>query len=219
MDEVKERGYKIISVTNHSENYKRMVGHLENDTATVKSPSRYPAHLDNLMIDIETLGRTPNAVIIEIAAVQFNPRTGQTGKSINLQIDQQSCVDLGLQIDEDTVEWWSNQKHHYQWRITNPIHLKVALIQLTDFIKQSVGEDGQVWANGTDFDIAILRNAYDKCQMDFPYPYYNSRDVRTISKMYPHIRDEYAREGAHDPLADCLYQIGYLCQTLKMFAP
>jgi len=36
--------------------------------------------MDNIMVDIETLGNKSNSVILSIAAVYFDLQTGKTGK-------------------------------------------------------------------------------------------------------------------------------------------
>jgi hypothetical protein len=43
----------------------------------------------------------------------------------------------------------------------------------------------EVWANGTDFDLVILRNAFERTGIRCPWAYYKGRDYRTVRKLFP----------------------------------
>ena len=58
------------------------------------------------MVDIETLGVSNNSVILSLAAVEFNKSTGETGKKFYKKISIESCLEAGLVIDADTLQWW-----------------------------------------------------------------------------------------------------------------
>ena len=67
------------------------------------------------MIDLETLGSTPDSVILSIAAVKFDPFDDYQDRGItpdqlptlNILVDIDSQTDR--RIDESTVAWWSQQ--------------------------------------------------------------------------------------------------------------
>ena len=61
------------------------------------------------MIDIETLATSNDAALVSIAAVRFDLKTGIVGDSVYFKIDKQSCIDYGLRVDADTVDWWMKQ--------------------------------------------------------------------------------------------------------------
>jgi hypothetical protein len=186
---------------------------IPNPRVLPKPPSRRKPW--SLMIDLETLGRLPDSVIIEIAVQQFDLQSGALGKSLYLQVDKESCLEYGLKIEPETKQWWAEQEVHYSERIKEPMPLPMALRLLKTFIKNSIGKESTVWSKGTDFDIAILRTAYDKVGIPFPYEYYMTRDVRTIMKLRPELNVKTERGTVHDPKADCRFQINCLLKTLR----
>lgn len=171
--------------------------------------------MNNIMIDIETLSTEFDAVILSIAAVRFDISTGIKSDNFYTKIDKQSCVDVGLKIDPDTVDWWMNQEEKARQEFLSTVDrkfLKDALKELSDFIL----EDDKVWSNGSTFNLVILRNAYKACKMDLPWQFYNERDVRTLSDLIPTIKENEPFVGTkHNPLWDCSHQIKYCSKVYK----
>ncbi|HBA8308607.1 TPA: exonuclease, partial [Escherichia coli] len=58
---------------------------------------------DHLMIDLETMGKNPDAPIISIGAIFFDPQTGDMGPEFSKTIDLETA---GGVIDRDTIKWW-----------------------------------------------------------------------------------------------------------------
>ncbi|ENZ6392866.1 RecE family exodeoxyribonuclease, partial [Escherichia coli] len=61
---------------------------------------------DHLMIDLETMGKNPDAPIISIGAIFFDPQTGDMGPEFSKTIDLETA---GGVIDRDTIKWWLKQ--------------------------------------------------------------------------------------------------------------
>ncbi|HGX8966528.1 TPA: RecE family exodeoxyribonuclease, partial [Escherichia coli] len=57
---------------------------------------------DHLMIDLETMGKNPDAPIISIGAIFFDPQTGDMGPEFSKTIDLETA---GGVIDRDTIKW------------------------------------------------------------------------------------------------------------------
>ncbi|EMQ5107480.1 3'-5' exoribonuclease, partial [Shigella boydii] len=114
---------------------------------------------DHLMIDLETMGKNPDAPIISIGAIFFDPQTGDMGPEFSKTIDLETA---GGVIDRDTIKWWLKQSREAQSAImTDEIPLDDALLQLREFIDENSGEFFvQVWGNGANFDNTILRRSY-----------------------------------------------------------
>ncbi|EFG1726831.1 exonuclease, partial [Escherichia coli] len=106
---------------------------------------------DHLMIDLETMGKNPDAPIISIGAIFFDPQTGDMGPEFSKTIDLETA---GGVIDRDTIKWWLKQSREAQSAImTDEIPLDDALLQLREFIDENSGEFFvQVWGNGANFD-------------------------------------------------------------------
>ncbi|HFU8047304.1 TPA: 3'-5' exoribonuclease [Escherichia coli] len=145
----------------------------------ITSTSRVWYHL---MIDLETMGKNPDAPIISIGAIFFDPQTGDMGPEFSKTIDLDTA---GGVIDRDTIKWWLKQSREAQSALlTDEIPLDDALLQLREFIDENSGEFfAQVWGNGANFDNVILRRSYERQGIPCPWRYCNDRDVRTIVEL------------------------------------
>ncbi|EFG3311959.1 exonuclease, partial [Escherichia coli] len=133
----------------------------------------------HLMIDLETMGKNPDAPIASIGAVFFDPQTGEQGPEFSKIIDMGTC---GGTVDISTIEWWLQRSGEARAAIlADRIPLDDALLQLREFIDENSGEFFvQVWGNGANFDNVILRRSYERQEIPCPWRYTNDRDVRTI---------------------------------------
>ncbi|HIA7592071.1 TPA: 3'-5' exoribonuclease domain-containing protein, partial [Escherichia coli] len=150
-----------------------------NSHHNLTSTSRAGIHL---MIDLETMGKNPDAPIISIGAIFFDPQTGDMGPEFSKTVDLETA---GGVIDRDAIKWWLKQSREAQSAImTDEIPLDDALLQLREFIDENSGEFFvQVWGNGANFDNTILRRSYERQGIPCPWRYYNDRDVRTIVEL------------------------------------
>ncbi|MDM4053088.1 3'-5' exoribonuclease [Escherichia coli] len=178
---------------------------------------------DHLMIDLETMGKNPNAPIISIGAIFFDPQTGDMGPEFSKTIDLETA---GGVIDRDTIKWWLKQSREAQSAImTDEIPLDDALLQLREFIDENSGEFFvQVWGNGANFDNTILRRSYERQGIPCPWRYYNDRDVRTIVELGKAIdfdaRTAIPFEGErHNALDDARYQAKYVSAIWQKLIP
>ncbi|EOK1803224.1 3'-5' exoribonuclease [Escherichia coli] len=178
---------------------------------------------DHLMIDLETMGKNPDAPIISIGAIFFDPQTGDMGPEFSKTIDLETA---GGVIDRDTIKWWLKQSREAQSAImTDEIPLDDALLQLREFIDENSGEFFvQVWGNGANFDNTILRRSYKRQGIPCPWRYYNDRDVRTIVELGKAIdfdaRTAIPFEGErHNALDDARYQAKYVSAIWQKLIP
>ena len=178
---------------------------------------------DHLMIDLETMGKNPDAPIISIGAIFFDPQTGDMGPEFSKTIDLETA---GGVIDRDTIKWWLKQSREAQSAVmTDEIPLDDALLQLREFIDENSGEFFvQVWGNGANFDNTILRRSYERQGIPCPWRYYNDRDVRTIVELGKAIdfdaRTAIPFEGErHNALDDARYQAKYVSVIWQKLIP
>ncbi|EIG5738653.1 3'-5' exoribonuclease [Escherichia coli] len=178
---------------------------------------------DHLMIDLETMGKNPDAPIISIGAIFFDTQTGDMGPEFSKTIDLETA---GGVIDRDTIKWWLKQSREAQSAImTDEIPLDDALLQLREFIDENSGEFFvQVWGNGANFDNTILRRSYERQGIPCPWRYYNDRDVRTIVELGKAIdfdaRTAIPFEGErHNALDDARYQAKYVSVIWQKLIP
>ena len=170
--------------------------------------------MTNVMIDIETLGKTQNAVIASIAAVKFNIN-GLKEELYKVCYNYQTTRELDL----PTVKWWMAQSEEAREIFTNKeikvVSLKEALVDLKDFISR----DDNVWANGVLFDIGILEHAFRSEKILFPWTYGKIRCLRGIRAIFPEYEDimnEIRVKVSHNALDDTKCQANALIALAKL---
>jgi inhibitor of KinA sporulation pathway (predicted exonuclease) len=160
------------------------------------------------MIDIETLGTEPGCAILSIGAVHFT--AAGRGETLYRNIDRASCEDAGLEIDEETVKWWSEQDEAAQAVLSGGGGLRDALIDLAAF-----GDPAEEWwANSPKFDMAILKAAYERVDIEPPWEFYELRDVRTVKNL-PGAEIPETQGVEHDALDDARNQAELVAANLQ----
>lgn len=179
-----------------------------------------PIDYVHVMVDLETMGKKNYAPIVAIGAVVFDPATGSIGESFYKVVCLESSVNWGAVIDPSTVIWWLKQSSEARSAIVNDdaIPLQDALLQFREFVSDNVAggsKKAQVWGNGASFDNSILRSSYDCIAEDYPWEYWNDRDVRTMVELGQAIsfdpKTTIPFEGSrHNALADAIHQARYV---------
>lgn len=170
--------------------------------------------MSHIMLDIETLGKR-NCVIVSIGAVKFDVNHGYLEDEFYKEINLQSCIDLGLSINGNTLDWWFKQSPEAISRTfggKQRISIFSALMDFSEFVTK----DDFLWARSPRFDCGVLEDAYVMAGLPIPWDFRKECDVRTIEWLNPKIKQEYKPVGiAHDALDDCRNQIIYTIDTLK----
>jgi len=171
------------------------------------------------MLDIETLGVTPGAIILSIGAVEFDE--SNLGNVFHMGINYEDSVRLGMHVDASTAMWWISQEEaaqagilHITW---NANGLKHVLLAFSEAFKD--WKNKRLWCNGAAFDIPIMAAAHKKVDMIVPWRYSNEMDMRTVKGLVGKTTWEQFKEAptvAHDGLADAISQARTLQRVLKM---
>jgi DNA polymerase III epsilon subunit-like protein len=132
-----------------------------------------------LMVDLETLATTPNAAILTLGAVTFDPNSNRIYDEFYRRVDLESLESLDTYIDDDTVEWWSKQDKSVQDEAFNPEGREPIQSVLEDFYKFCMGSS-KFWSHGATFDIVILENYFKQIGKPFPWNFWDVRDTRTL---------------------------------------
>ena len=156
------------------------------------------------MIDLETLSTNPNAVVLTVCAVKFDPHTQMKPyDEMYFRVDVDSQTALGRHVMQETLDWWGQQPNEVANEAlsdSNRIQLQDALKKINKF---SVGVD-VFWCQGPLFDYAILQNLYTQMEQPVPWQYWQIRDSRTLFNLVP--RESEKRIGLHNALEDCKFQ-------------
>lgn len=173
----------------------------------------------HVMIDTETLGRAPGSVVRSVAAVEFDPRTGETGRQKVWKIDLADSIRYGFKVEASTLKWWMMQSDEARREF-----VEGAETPLEDFLEDFMqfiaatdeGNDFTLWCLQLDFDVAMLRSMYSWYNLNvhgcdeevLPWDFRKVRDVRpymdaldSAGLLPPKVADR------HTPLADCMAQI------------
>lgn len=170
--------------------------------------------MKHVMVDIETLADTNNAVIVTIGAVKFDIETGETGSRFYRIVDIDSCLKAGFEVTGGTIKWWmTNSEESRKEMAKHGQHINAVLNDFSEFLED---EDYHIWANGLRFDTAILENAYRRLDKKVPWNHRKEMDVRTLVAFAPEFKAEAVKnwkETLHNAIDDCLLQIQYCSRT------
>lgn len=172
---------------------------------------------DDLMADLETLGRGPGCVVLSIGAVFFGP--SGLGAEFELFVNVADSLNQGLTKDPETEAWWGRQSEAARQTLrkaeTSPHTLHDALGAFSAFcLQHSSKAQLKLWGNGASFDNAIVAYLYKAAGMDPPWNFWNDRCYRTLKALAsPQIRP--AESGVlHNALDDAKRQADHAQRIL-----
>lgn len=172
--------------------------------------------MNNIMLDLETMGQGPNAAIIAIGAVEFDIISHSLGKEFYAVVDLESSIKCKGVVDGNTVLWWMKQSDEARKAfLQKGIELPTALFDFSMWL-MTASERSKIcmWGNGATFDNVILASAYRNCNLELPWMYYGDRCYRTIKNLNPDIKME--RVGTyHNALDDAKSQAVHLMAMLN----
>ena len=65
--------------------------------------------MNQVMIDVESMGPNPTGALVSIAAVEFDLTTRKMGREFYRKVALATSVKLGMRMDPGTVIWWLGQ--------------------------------------------------------------------------------------------------------------
>jgi DNA polymerase III alpha subunit (gram-positive type) len=167
--------------------------------------------MNDVMIDIETLGLSADATILSIAAVEFDRYTGDIG---SYAFDMVDLCGQDRRVCTKTLKWWAQQSPGmFAKAINGERHIVSVLASLAEFIPDKC----LVWSQGIDFDFGILEHAYESYLAGgAPWQYNAKRDTRTLYDVAGFDPKSIERTGEHhNALDDCLHQIKCVVAALN----
>lgn len=168
-----------------------------------------------IMIDLETMGKSSSAPILSLGAVAFRAGEG-ISSSIHVHLSLCQQVDtLGYRVAADTALWWMDQDKDAQMGVlqgqTDSRFVGEALSAFDEWMNRlDPLKKRYVWANAPSFDCVILRELYRRVVGDGkePWLFYNERCYRTMKNM---VEVKTERLGVkHSALDDATYQAHHL---------
>ena len=158
------------------------------------------------MLDLETLSTAPNAAIIQIGVVRFDPEGQGVTDTFERTVSLDSCLEVDLKVDGATFEWWLRQSDAARAAVTaDPQPLPWVLRDLTTWLGEK--PDNVIWSHGASFDAPVLASAYRACGYREPWDHRLVRDTRTLfwlAESWGWKKPEH--DTAHTALADAVAQ-------------
>ena len=173
-----------------------------------------------IMLDLETLGTVPGCAIVAIGAVHVT-YDGYVLNRFYTVVSRDSCRDLGMHEQAETLEWWHRQPEEAR-AILSPAQqaaapsLCDALDAFNVFLRRC-GPAVEVFGNGSDFDNAILNAAAHWAGVELAWPRFGHRCYRTLKMLAPDVKID--RTGTHhNALDDAVSQSLHLAKVRRALA-
>ena len=159
----------------------------------------------HVMLDIETLATTPDAVVMSVGVVKFDPHTGTPYNKTLWRPDIDEQTERDRHVSESTLEWWAKQPDHIQ----EDAFSDEGRIPVTEFMKElnryCVGME-KIWCQGPQFDMLILENLYIQYGHHFGWQFWQVMDCRTLFQLMPVDPRKAIQQDLHSADADAYYQ-------------
>lgn len=177
-------------------------------------------------VDLETMSKLPNAAIVSIGAVKFDPLKNEVLDTFKVNIDLDTATAFGGHIEGNTVMWWLQQGEAARKGITDGIAIQHALVAFSEWLtsEDTLPDPNLVmFGNGSKFDLTILESAYRATGISLPWTYRNELCGRTIRALGRLLDKEslqapvgFAPTGvAHDALDDARWLASEVSWTLS----
>jgi len=139
----------------------------------------------NLMLDVETLGTSPRAALLQVGAVAFDPLGDiqRPKRAVQVNVDLDDAMANGGEVNGSTFIWWLKQSEEARSSICAPgaTNVETAMRVLDVFWKENACE--AVWAHGSVFDVPIVEHYMRRVGVKVPWRYSQIRDTRTLFAM------------------------------------
>ncbi|EBC2122183.1 3'-5' exoribonuclease [Salmonella enterica] len=185
--------------------------------------------MNNVMIDIETMGTQHHSAIVSVAIAIFNLLTGEIFAEEYIRIRwKEDCKICGGKIDPDTVEWWLKKSPEARAELItsdDQLPLSDSLMRLFEFIRKHCdGGPVYVWAKSPSFDLSLIKDAAERCAIsseEIPWKFWNERDVRTIEGVGAQLNIPLPygkKDVTHHALADVRGQISNVATVMSFLS-
>ena len=157
-------------------------------------------------IDLETLDTCPQATVLSLGAVKFNPFNDSEPYDelyFKISVDDQDA--LKRTTSDSTIEWWSKQDPKIMEEAFDQegaVTVQEALTKINKFV---VGVD-TLWGQGYGFDYTILEDMYRSIGKPIPWNFWQIRDSRTLFGVCKEDPRKKIQNNLHNALADAYYQ-------------
>lgn len=158
-----------------------------------------------IMIDLETLATSSNAVVLSIGAVAFDIPKNKIVDQFYCRISVEMQVKLGRDKDVNTINWWAKQsteaRNVFKEEEEHPL---LGLKRFSAFCKKHTPI--YVWGNGSSFDISIMETLFKDFGLREPWAYNRVMDLRTFKRFVSKDLEVLKKGTYHNALDDAINQ-------------
>lgn len=173
----------------------------------------------HIMIDLETLGTQPNAVLLSLGAVKFDLDSLEIVSTFYLPFRLSDQQAHGRSIDLDTVRWWMGQSNEARevFESSQELTNEQVLTRFNEFCSEPERVEG-VWGNGAAFDNVCLTSFYRAYNIKPAWNFRQDFCYRTFRKFFSNqITDAMEFKGTkHNAVDDAYFQTEVLLQMVSM---
>jgi exodeoxyribonuclease VIII len=156
-----------------------------------------------LMVDLETMATGPDATILTLGAVHFNPYGNGYGDRLYFRVSIDDQDALGREVDPATIEWWGKQDPAIMEEAFSDED-RVPLADAIDQFHKFAWGCSTFWSHGATFDLVILENLYRQLGKPLPWNFWQLRDTRTLFDLG--IDPDMPKAEKHNALQDAIRQ-------------
>lgn len=175
-----------------------------------------------VMIDIETLGTTPDAEVLEIGVVEWPDVTSGYHLASSRRLPPQPF----RARDEGTIAWWSQQSQTVRDKVLHQRPPGSVLTVMDEYLPTLDFDIGTVWCYGASFDFPILASLLHDVGLDVPWTYRQQRDLRTVVncsegglEAYHQFLRKHSGGLKHSAMEDAVTQARYLHKLVGQGLP
>lgn len=155
------------------------------------------------MIDLETMDTSPDATVLTLGAVHFNPWGNGYGDKIYFRINIDDQDKLGRKVDPGTLDWWAKQDPKIMEEAFSEED-RIPLVDAIDRFHKFSWGCKCFWSHGATFDLIIIENIYRQLGKPIPWQFWQLRDTRTLFDLG--YDPEMPKGSLHNALEDAIRQ-------------
>lgn len=141
--------------------------------------------MKHLMIEIEAMDDKPTAAVTAIAAIFFNPETGEVGKTFYRRVSLDDAMSNGGTVSAAAIKWWLQQpsEERDQLLFEDCQDIELAVCDFYDFVNKNMTPLAtKLWCGCPSMHGNILRHVLNK-YTGMSFEYGNEQSVVTMVEL------------------------------------
>ncbi len=175
--------------------------------------------MSDYSLDIETLGVNVNDTILSIGICEFNIKTGDIIRHLEVTFDIPDNASVSCNID--TLRFWIQQSRDNPKAVLhvfynkNRVRMREGLGKIIDFLAGD--SDVKIWANGTKFDLSMVERLFKVNHLPVPWAHNADCCMRTLRRVCGKFEVDVKGyiDIEHTALGDAIWQAKYISACMQ----